>query len=78
MLSSEKSESACDTRKEFLVYLPSCAESCLQNGFSMEKSKMISGGETLRFVRKDVFSGKGHVYRSTDLFRGLEAWREVY
>lgn len=39
---------------------------------------MISGGETLRFVRKDVFSGKGHVYRSTDLFRGLEAWRDVY
>lgn len=43
------------------MYLPICAESCLQKGSSVEKSKMVTGGETSRFTLKDVFSGKGHV-----------------
>lgn len=41
----------------------------------MEQSKMVSGGETLRFVLKDALSGKRHVYRSTVFIHGVKSMK---
>lgn len=45
---------------------------------------MVSGGETLRFVRKDAFSGKGRVCRSSVLIHRVKSmkshvlkWRDL-
>lgn len=36
---------------------------------------MVSGGETVRFVGKDAFSGKGHVCRSTVLIHRVKSMK---